>query len=160
MLEKNPDETLGKYIERVRKSKGYSQRKLALVTGLSNTTISRIEKGGTEKPDAESLKLIAQHLGIDEIYILQLAGYIDNPSNKIDSTNNILTEKDEKDIAKKVENLKKELMESQGGLMFDGFPASPEAIESVLEALEFGIRQAKIINKKYTPKKYRKNTDI
>ncbi len=38
------NESFGEYITRLRKLKGYSQRKLALITGISNTTISRIEK--------------------------------------------------------------------------------------------------------------------
>ena len=42
------------------------------------------------------------------------------------------------------------------GLMLSGNPISPEAVESLIEALSSGIRQAKITNKKFTPKKYRK----
>ena len=41
--------------------------------------------------------------------------------------------------------------------MFDGDPASPEAIESILSAMKIGMEMAKKRNKeKYTPKKYRK----
>ena len=41
--------------------------------------------------------------------------------------------------------------------MFDGDPASPEAIESILAAMELGLQAAKMKNKeKYTPKKHRK----
>ena len=47
-------------------------------------------------------------------------------------------------------------MEGQEGLMLSGEPVSPDAIQSIVDALEFGMRQAKLINKKYTPKKYRK----
>lgn len=39
--------------------------------------------------------------------------------------------------------------------MLSGNPMSPEAIESLMEALSSGIRQAKIANKKYTPNKYK-----
>ena len=42
------------------------------------------------------------------------------------------------------------------GLMLSGNPISPEAVESLIKALSSGIRQAKITNKKFTPKKYRK----
>ena len=42
--------------------------------------------------------------------------------------------------------------------MFDGDPASPEAIESILNAMEIGMEMAKKKNKgKYTPKKYKKD---
>lgn len=53
-----------------------------------------------------------------------------------------------------MEKLKKDLMNGEG-LSFRGEPMSPEAIESVLDAIEFAERQATRANKKYTPKKYR-----
>ena len=46
----------------------------------------------------------------------------------------------------------------QDGLMFDGDPASPEAIESILSAMQIGMEMAKKKNKeKYTPKRYKKD---
>ena len=52
----------------------------------------------------------------------------------------------------------KDKLTSQEGLMFDGDPASPEAIESILNAMEIGMEMAKKKNKeKYTPKKYKKD---
>ena len=42
--------------------------------------------------------------------------------------------------------------------MFDGDPASPEAIDSILSAMRIGMEMAKKKNKeKYTPKKYKKD---
>lgn len=44
-------------------------------------------------------------------------------------------------------------MLKQDGLMFDGDPASPEAIDSILSAMRIGMEMAKQKNKeKYTPK--------
>ena len=51
---------------------------------------------------------------------------------------------------------REQLMDAEG-LMFDGEPASPEAIESILSAMKIGIAMAKEENKKYIPKKYRKD---
>ena len=52
----------------------------------------------------------------------------------------------------------KEQLLSQEGLMFDGDPASPEAIDSILSAMQIGMELAKKKNKeKYTPKKYKKD---
>ena len=46
----------------------------------------------------------------------------------------------------------------QEGLMFDGDPASPEAVDSILAAMQIGMEMAKKKNKeKYTPKKYKKD---
>lgn len=49
------------------------------------------------------------------------------------TTSSELTARDEKDIAKILEQTKEQLL-SQEGLMFDGDPASPEAINSILDA--------------------------
>ena len=53
--------TLGNYIKSLREKKKYSQRKLALIANLSNTTISRIEND-TVTPDIDSLTKIATSL--------------------------------------------------------------------------------------------------
>ena len=66
-----------------------------------------------------------------------------------------LTKKDERDIERKLSETLNALG-GQDGLMFDGDPASPEAIESILAAMELGLQAAKQRNKeKCTPKKYR-----
>ena len=73
------------------------------------------------------------------------------------TTSSELTARDEKDIAKILEQTKEQLL-SQEGLMFDGDPASPEAIESILAAMQIGMEMAKKKKKKkYTPKKYKKD---
>ncbi|MCX7903242.1 MAG: helix-turn-helix domain-containing protein [Caloramator sp.] len=127
-------------------------------SGVSRAYISGyINKNIDKPPTPEIIRRLAEAAYNDVTYedLMEAAGYIE----KSESTNPDmpqLTPKEEKDIAKRLEQLRKEL-EKQQGLMFNGEPASPEAIESILAALEFGMRQAKIINKKYTPKKYRKD---
>ena len=49
-----------------------------------------------------------------------------------------LTTRDERDI-EKILNQTRERLTSQKGLMFDGDPATPEAIESILAALQIGL---------------------
>lgn len=68
-----------------------------------------------------------------------------------------LTTRDERDIEKILEQTRVQLT-SQEGLMFDGDPATPEAIESILAAMQIGMEMAKKKNKeKYTPNKYKKD---
>ena len=68
-----------------------------------------------------------------------------------------LTARDETDIEKILNNTREQLL-SQEGLMFDGDPASPEAIDSILSAMQIGMEMAKKKNKEnYTPKKYKKD---
>lgn len=67
-----------------------------------------------------------------------------------------LTTRDERDI-EKILDITRAQLENQEGLMFDGDPASPEAIESIISAMQIGMELAKKKNKeKYTPKKYKK----
>ena len=67
-----------------------------------------------------------------------------------------LTARDSREITKILDDTRKQLL-SQEGLMFDGDPASPEAIESIISAMQIGMELAKKKNKeKYTPKKYKK----
>ena len=49
-----------------------------------------------------------------------------------------LTPRDERDIEKILDQTREQLL-SQEGLMFDGQPASPEAIESILSAMQIGM---------------------
>ncbi|WP_237141683.1 hypothetical protein [Selenomonas sp. oral taxon 126] len=66
-----------------------------------------------------------------------------------------LTPKDEREITRMMDDMKDKLMQEEG-LMFDGHPASPESIQSILDAMQIGMEMAKKRNKaKYTPKKYR-----
>ena len=67
-----------------------------------------------------------------------------------------LKPKDKKDIEEILASTE-ELLQ-QDGLMFDGDPASPEAVASILSAMQIGMEMAKKKNKeKYTPKKYKKD---
>ena len=67
-----------------------------------------------------------------------------------------LNSRDRKDIGRIITYTEQLL--SQDGLMFDGKPASPEAIDSILAAMQVGMEMAKKKNKElYTPKKYKKD---
>ncbi|MFZ5352678.1 MAG: helix-turn-helix domain-containing protein [Bacillota bacterium] len=83
-----PKETIGEYVARLRTEKGYSQRRFALLSGLSNTTISRIEKGETVSPDLETIKLLAKSLNVDELNFFTdslpdtRADFISNPQKE------------------------------------------------------------------------------
>ena len=108
--------------------------------GLGNGTISRWRNSS---PNTEKLQKIADYFNVSMDYLLGREQY--------------LTHKDEKDISKILEQTKEQLL-SQEGLMFDGDPASPEAVDSILAAMQIGMEMAKKKNKeKYTPKKYKKD---
>ena len=64
-------------------------------------------------------------------------------------------EDDEKDIARTMEKIKRQLITEQG-LMFDGEVLDEETTKLLFDAIEQQERTVKAINKKYIPKKYRK----
>ena len=133
-----------------------SLRNAAKRIGISHTYLDTIEKGydkrsGKEvKPTPETLKLISKAYNYPYKKLMIAAGYIDEGNSSFDQ----LTEKDEKDIAKRLQNFKKEIEQSDG-LAFSGEPLSEEAKESLIESMEYIFRQTQKINKKYVPKKYR-----
>ena len=78
-------------------------------------------------------------------------------SDLVEDRSPSLSRRDTRDIEKILEQTREQLT-SQEGLMFDGDPASPEAIDSILSAMQIGMEMAKKKNKeKYTPKKYKKD---
>ena len=94
---------------------------------------------------------------LSKLVITKIAEILNTtPSYLMDGNENILNQKDEKDIAKKMDNLIEQI-DTQDALMFDGEPLDEESKELLKISLENSLRMAKVIAKqKYTPKKYRK----
>lgn len=136
------------FIELLKKN-GKRASDVAKATGIPASTFSDWKKGKSA-PKTEKLQKIADYFGVPITYFTTGIDL----NNKQESS---LTPKDERDIAKILEQTKEQLL-SQEGLMFDGEPASPEAIESILSAMQIGMEMAKKKNKEtYTPKKYKKD---
>ncbi len=74
---------------------------------------------------------------------MKLAGYF----KQSESPSPVQSKDAEIDMEKEADRLRNKFYENAKGFMLSGEPLSPEAMESILDALEFGIRQAKIINK-------------
>lgn len=134
-------------VERVKeicKNRKIPISKLEKELGFSNGYISQLRKGVFP---ADRLEKISDFLGVTATYLM----------TGEENSEKSLTPKDEKDIEKILEQTREQLM-NQEGLMFDGDPASPEAIDSILSAMQIGMELAKKKNKeKYTPKKYKKD---
>ena len=77
-------------------------------------------------------------------------------SDLIEEKTPLLTEKDEKDIEKTLQDTLNQLDSEQNGLMFSGQALDDETRELLKISLENSLRMAKITaKKKFTPKKYR-----
>lgn len=102
-----------------------------------------IRKWDTAAPNSDKLQKVADYFHVSVDYLL-------GREEKL----NTISEKDEKDIAKTMSKIKKQLASEQG-LMFDGELLDDETAKLLLEEIERQERIVKAVNKKYIPKKYR-----
>ena len=142
--------TLGDRLRLARERKGLKQTQVKEKTNINNKTLSGYENNVSE-PDSSTLATLAELYEVSYRWLLTGKGEMKNDPHNTSS----LTEKDERDIAKRIQKLRQDLT-SGDGLSFHGEPMSEEAIESLLEAIEYAERQTTRVNKKYIPKKHRK----
>lgn len=112
--------------------------------GFANGYIRKLKEG---KFPSDRLLTIANYLNLSTEYLLT--------GNNEDSS---LTAKDNRDIAKDLDNIMEKLAAGEDGpASYNGEELSPEAAELFRDELEIALKRLKIINKeKYTPKKYKK----
>ena len=146
--------TVGERLKQLREQLGMSQVDFATKINVSKQTLYKYENNIITNIPSDKIESAARICTVSPAYIM---GWGNDLSPITSDTSSELTARDEKDIAKILEHTK-ELLLSQEGLMFDGDPASPEAINSILDAMQIGMEMAKKKNKeKYTPKKYKKD---
>ena len=58
------NQNLSKNIKRLREAKGLSQEKLARLADVANNTLIKMETGENKNPTLETLKKVAQALGV------------------------------------------------------------------------------------------------
>lgn len=123
-----------------------SQDELAQRLGYkSRSSINKIEKGLNDIPQAK-IPDFAKALNTSTEYLMGLSEF---------------STRDERDIKKKLDEAIASL-DTNEALMFDGEPVEmdDETRELLKSSLENSIRIAKTLaKKKYTPKKYRKDTE-
>lgn len=140
--------------EQLCKEKGVTAYRVCKSTGITTATISNW-KAGRYTPKQEKMQKLADYFGVTINYLM--TGKEESESSPDSQTRKTpLTQRDSKQIEAILSDT--EALLKQEGLMFDGDPASPEAIESILSAMKIGMEMAKQKNKeKYTPKKYKKD---
>jgi len=130
-------------------SKGLSLPKLESELGFGNGTIVKWDKS---TPNTDKLLKVANYLDVSLDYLMT--------GKESDKNESELTKRDERDIAKRLDDTLRELEEQQESLMFYGEPLDDETKELLVISLERSMRMAKREAKeKFTPKKYRKNKD-
>lgn len=142
---------IGKRIRILREKKGIQQLELANKIKISQSKMNKIETGYQKKIEPELISEIAKSLNVTTDYLLG-----NTETNKLPQ----LTSKDERDIAKDLENIINNLENPDDSYAaFDGQTLDDldeEDRELLIHALEQSMKIAKrIAKKKYTPKKYR-----
>lgn len=133
--------------QKLLKEHGVTAYRVAKETGVTTATLTSW-KQGKYTPKPEKMQKIADYFGVSLTYLMTGKEETEKEPK--------LKPKDQKDINEILANTEQLL--KQDGLMFDGNPASPEAIESILSAMQIGMEMAKKKNKeKYTPKKSKKD---
>lgn len=133
--------------EQLLQKKGVSSYKVAKEAGVTQTALSNW-KSGRSTPTAKTLQKIADYFGVTIDYLM--TG--DNSSEQG------LTARDNRDIAKDLDSIMEKLTSGENGpASYNGEEISPEAAELFKDELEIALKRLKLINKdKYTPKKYKK----
>lgn len=125
---------------------GKAPSAVATEIGLSRASVSGWKNGKTPT-DATALKL-AGYFGVTVEELMA-----PNEEKPAPESRNGLSIKEQKDIAKKVDAFM-ESLENEKDLMFDGDPASDEALEDLRRAITVGYEMARIKNReKYNPYK-------
>lgn len=139
---------LYKRIKQRREELGMSQEDLANKLGYkSRSTINKIEMGINDITQSK-IKAFADALQTTPGYLM---GMEDNTSQPL------LNDKDEKDIARVLSNTLEKLSYNSEALMFDGEALDSETQELLKNSLENALRMGKVIAKqKYNPKKNQK----
>ena len=112
-------EIMAKNIRHYMEKYNKTRQEMCEALGVKYTTFTDWVKGNSY-PRIDKIELMANYFGISKADLVE--------DRNDDSS---LTARDEKDIEKILDQTKQQLL-SQEGLMFDGDPASPEAIESIL----------------------------
>ena len=137
-------------LKELRKKQKVSQQKLATKLGVSRSTVAMWEIGASQ-PDNNMLLQIASYFNVSIDYLL-------GNETVTNSTDDGLTEHDNRDIAKDLDNIMEKLSKEEAGpASYNGEDLDPEAAELFREELKIALKRLKLINKeKYTPKKYKK----
>ena len=127
--------------------KGITITEMCREAGVPRSSVGNLATGSTQQLSAKNMQKLATYFNVSADYLL---GNEEKPAPK---NRNGLSIKEQKDIAKKVDAFMASL-ENEKDLMFDGDPASDEALEDLRRAITVGYEMARIKNReKYNPYK-------
>jgi len=133
-------ETIGYRISKARRYMNMNQKELALKANIPEGSLSRYENDIRE-PKAQALVQIADALKVSTDYL----------TDEMEIQNNSLADKSDEEFEAIYEAAKEKF--TTGTVMFDGEPATQEAIDSMLQAMRMGMLLALEEQKKKRDKK-------
>ena len=135
---------------KLRDERGVKDADVVKETGITKSTFSDW-KNGRSKPKNDKLQKIADYFGVTLDYLT--TGKESSEKKEI-----TLTQKDERDIAKKLAGIMRDIKTQEDGpLYYNGQEIDQTSLELLESALKNAMHQMKIINKdKYNPHKNKK----
>lgn len=133
--------------EQLLQSRGISAYKFCKDTGVSQSTISTWKKKNS-RIGMDLAEIIAKYFDVTIDYLMN--GDVEEKDK--------LTKKDERDIARDMENIRRKLKNNEDGpVSYDGKDIPEEDVDLLLGQIELMMRRLKPINKeKYNPNKNKK----
>lgn len=144
---------VGDRIKELRLERGWSQQDLADRMDMNRVNISNYERGTINNMPSDALVKFSNVFDVSTDYLLGKSNNKSNSNQELSDQD--FTEKDYKDIGKRMEKIRIDL-ENSDGLMFSGEPLTEEAMDSLMDAMEYIVKHTQRVNKKYIPKKHRK----
>lgn len=144
--------SVGRLIYNRRTELGLTQREVADYVGVSEATVSRWESGDIDNMRRDRIAKLSAVLRISPLDIMGI-----EPSPSPAPEKPVLTDRDERDIQKKLKSIIDDLDPSSGLAYYNGDAGMDDETRDLIRAsLETSLRTAKQLAKaKYTPKKYR-----
>lgn len=145
--------SVGERIKKRRKELKMSVDQLAEKLGKNRATVYRYEGDEIDNMPLSVLEPLAEALQVSEAYLMGWEEIKETPKNQ---PYYALNEKDERDIAKMLQEMMDGLGSGNQAFSFMGEPMDEEDRELLRISLENTLRMSKqMAKKKFTPKKYR-----
>lgn len=122
-------DTIGYRISKARRHMNMNQKELAIKANITEGSLSRYENDIRE-PKAAALTQLAKALEVSTDYLLGL-------NDKMEVENSSLDDKSEIEFEAIVKEAENQFIQRR--VMFDGEPATKEAIDGMLKAMKMGM---------------------
>ncbi|RDY28435.1 helix-turn-helix domain-containing protein [Romboutsia weinsteinii] len=122
-------DTIGYRISKARRYMNINQKELAIRANITEASLSRYENDIRE-PKAQALTQLSEALEVSTDYLLGL-------TDDMEVKNNSLVDKSDVEFEAIIKATEDQLIERR--VMFDGEPASQEAIDGMLKAMRMGM---------------------